>query len=1020
MEKADRKPKTGMLRVLILEDEPADAELIQRALRRAGISFNARVTKSRREFSSALARFQPQVILADFKLPGFNGMAALDLARARAPEIPFIFVSGAISEHKAIASLSQGAADYIFKNNLSRLGPAVRRVLAEAETRRQKSDAEKSLRESEEKYRTLVAESPDGIFIADLQGNFISVNPAMCSGLGYNETELLAMKIWDIVPERYRSQHEQRLAALLEGKARNEAAEYLVRTRDGRERFVAILSAPYYKDRTLAGFLGIARDITEKMEMETRLRASEEFHRTLIETSPDAIVTVDGGGRITFASHKALDLFAVPGGSDVLGVSVLDYVDPADATRVRDRLVEILSGSSLPEIREYRLRRWDKRPFWAEITSAPLHDNAGRNTGLLLVCRDVSERRRIEIALRESEAKYRLIAENTVETISLLDLSLRFTYVSPSILKLRGYTAEESLNQDLGQVLTPESLARIQQIFAEEMAFEVSGGADPQRSRSLELEEYHKDGSIVWVENSISFLRNPQGNAISFLMVSKDISERKQAEIALRRSEEKFRKIFEEHAAVKLLLDPVSGAIIDANQAAENFYGWTREELKRMTIGQINTLTPEKLQAELKRAREEGRVFFQFRHRLADGSIRDVEVFSSRIQIEGSDFLHSIIHDISDRKRAETALRHNENLLSKIFDILPIGLWLADASGRLMRSNETGRRIWGAEPMVGPEEYGVFKARRLPGAEEIAPEDWALAHTIRDKATVTDEMLEIDAFDGKKKVILNYTAPVLDETGRLEAAVIVNLDITARQQAEELLRASLHEKEVLLQEIHHRVKNNLQIVSSLLTLQAGHAATKSVEEMFRESQDRIRSIALVHESLYKSHNLAEITFDDYLRVLVDNLVNSHFAAAGRVAVQYQMERILLTIETAIPLGLIVNELVSNSLKHAFPGGRHGQIRVQLHGRDKERFVGVKTKSGTLYRVPTCELTVADDGVGLPAGFELAKQESLGMQILSMLARQLNGELTVRGGPGTEWRMIIPAHPLKAKAHEAKT
>jgi PAS domain S-box-containing protein len=897
MEKAKKKPDAGAPRVLILEDDPADAELVQRALRRNGISFSARVTKNRREFSSALARFHPQVILSDFKLPGFDGMAALGLVRARAPEIPFIFVSGSIGEEKAIETLSQGASDYIFKDNLARLGPVVKRVLAEAEIRRQKTEAEKSLRESEEKYRTLVAESPDGIFIADLQGNFISVNPSMCSELGYSERELLAMKIWDIVPERYRSQHEQRLARLLAGKARNEAAEYLVRTRDGRERYVAILSAPFIKDRTLAGFMGIARDITEKMDMEKRLRASEEFHRTLIETSPDAIITIDGGGRITFASAKALDLFAVPGGSDVRGTSVLDFVDASDAVRVQDRLVEILSGSSLPEIREYRLRRHDGGLFWSEVSSAALRDARGRETGLLLVCRDISERKRIETALRESEAKYRLIADNTAETITVLDFNLKFTYVSPSIFRLRGLTVAEASAQTLAQTLTTASLEKVRQVFAEELALEAAGGADPQRSRTVELEEYRMDGSVIIAENTLSFLRDAQGKAIGVLAVARDVTERRQQQEALRRS---------------------------------------------------------------------------------------------------------------------------ENLLSKIFDILPIGLWLADASGRLMRSNEAGRRIWGAEPLVGQEEYGVFKARRLPGAEEIAPEDWALAHTIHDKATVTDEMLEIAAFDGTKKVILNYTAPVLDDTGRLEAAVIVNLDITARQQAEELLRASLHEKEVLLQEIHHRVKNNLQIVSGLLTLQAGHAATKSVEELLRESQDRIRSIALVHESLYKSHNLAEIAFDDYLRALVGNLVTFHFAAGGRVAVQYDMERILLTIETAIPLGLIVNELVTNALKHAFPGVRRGQIRVQLHGRDKERFVGVKTKSGTLYRVPTCELTVADDGIGLPAGFELAGQKTLGIQILSMLARQMNGELTVRGAAGTEWRITIPVQPLKTKAHEAKT
>ena len=179
--------------------------------------------------------------------------------------------------------------------------------------------------------------------------------------------------------------------------------------------------------------------------------------------------------------------------------------------------------------------------------------------------------------------------------------------------------------------------------------------------------------------------------------------------------------------------------------------------------------------------------------------------------------------------------------------------------------------------------------------------------------------------------------------------VSVNHDISERKAAEEQIRASLKEKEVLLQEIHHRVKNNLQIISGLLTLQADQAAGKPLAEIFRESQDRIRSIALIHEKLYRSHNLAEIAFDEYLRALTENLFISHGVAAGRITAKYEMEPMLFTIEKAIPLGLIVNELVTNALKHAFPG-RTARARSAsaCRIRREAKSYALKTDSGTLY------------------------------------------------------------------------
>ncbi|MDD4614943.1 MAG: PocR ligand-binding domain-containing protein, partial [Caldisericia bacterium] len=147
------------------------------------------------------------------------------------------------------------------------------------------------------------------------------------------------------------------------------------------------------------------------------------------------------------------------------------------------------------------------------------------------------------------------------------------------------------------------------------------------------------------------------------------------------------------------------------------------------------------------------------------------------------------VRDITDLKRAEEALYKSENLFRRVFEILPIGLWLADKKGKLLQGNPAGVKIWGMEPKVDQSEYSIFKARRLPSGEEIKPDDWALAHTVNKGLTIVDELLEINAFDGKKKIIVNYTAPILDDKGNLEGAIVVNRDITERYRAEEELKS---------------------------------------------------------------------------------------------------------------------------------------------------------------------------------------------------------------------------------------
>ena len=229
--------------------------------------------------------------------------------------------------------------------------------------------------------------------------------------------------------------------------------------------------------------------------------------------------------------------------------------------------------------------------------------------------------------------------------------------------------------------------------------------------------------------------------------------------------------------------------------------------------------------------------------------------------------------------------------------------------------------------------------------------------------------------------------------GDLQPEVITNVcrDITERTQAEEQIKASLQEKDVLLKEVHHRVKNNMQVISSLLNLQSGYILDESMREIFKESQNRIKSMALVHEKLYQSKNFARIDAHEYVRSLVHDLIQSYRPVEGNVAVTIHVESLSLKVDQAIPCGLIINELVSNSLQHAFPEGKQGTIQVLLHTQDS-----------------TIELCVRDDGVGIPSSVDYEHTDSLGLRLITLLTHdQLHGNIELKRTEGTEVRITFP-------------
>ncbi len=219
-------------------------------------------------------------------------------------------------------------------------------------------------------------------------------------------------------------------------------------------------------------------------------------------------------------------------------------------------------------------------------------------------------------------------------------------------------------------------------------------------------------------------------------------------------------------------------------------------------------------------------------------------------------------------------------------------------------------------------------------------------------------------------------SPIQDNEGNVLGSIHIAHNITQRKEMEDQLKKTLKEKEMLIKEIHHRVKNNLTIISSLLSLQSRYIQDENALEMFRKSQNRAKSMALIHEKLYASQDLKRINFKEYMESLASDLYHTYTEDIRLIKLIMDLDDIMLDVETSIPLGLILNELLTNSLRHAFPDGKSGEIHIELHSTEEDEF----------------KLIISDNGIGFPENLDFKNTESLGMRLVNNLTEQISGEI----------------------------
>ncbi|AXV36806.1 MAG: hypothetical protein CIT01_00630 [Methanobacterium sp. BRmetb2] len=690
-----------LTRILILEDVLLDAELMERELKKEGLNFESLIVDSREDYIKGLEEFKPDLILADHSLPQFDGLSALKIKKEIFPNTPFLFVSGKIGEEFAVEMLKEGATDYVLKNNLLKLGPAVKRALKEAEEYKAHQIAETSLLESEEKYRALFERSINPILVLDENGYCIDLNRS-------------AREFFENPNMQLKNQY-----------------------------------------------------INDLLIFDMDLNYNNDFWKT--------------GG--SFEANYSTD-------------SKIKYLDISfNPVKIKNSLI------------------------------------------IFGIAKDVTSQKKAEISLKEKEEEYRLLIENQTDYIIKFDLDGLLRFVSPSYCEILGRIEEELLGKSFIPLLHEEDRHKTDKAI--DLLYK------PPYTSYIEQRVQTKNGWrwIAWAYKSIV---DDNNKVTGFVGVGRDIHDQKMAQEALKESESKYRSIFENTGAMTMIFDENMDISL-VNSEFEKFSGYLKKEIQ---------------------------------------GLKNV-----------SDFV--VREDLSRIKGYH----------------------------RLQRIN----------PDAIPKNYEVQLVNR--------------------KGEVKEFFATFDMIPGTRKGIISF------------------MDITDRKVAENKIKKSLREKEILLREIHHRVKNNLQIISTLLELQCDQIKDEEVMELYRESENRIQSIALIHENLYQSDDLASIQIDEYINNLLNDLMNS-YGIESSVNLNIDVDKITLGIETAIPCGLIINELVSNSLKYAFPNGTSGNIYLSLKEKDDGTF----------------KLLISDDGSAFPSDFEEKKNRTLGLQLVNNLVKQLDGDL----------------------------
>jgi len=682
------------------------------------------------------------------------------------------------SERKTIAPSGEVT---FWENTASPIKDANEKVVSCLEITRnitERKQTEGELQESQRFSSSLLQNSPDPIMVLDPDASVRYANPAFEKLTGFSLAETLGVKAphpwW---PEEHR---EEFGAALKEAMARGgQGGEGVLQKKNGELFWVAINSTAVKHGGKLSYFLLNMLDITERKQAEEALQQSEKKYKNLAEATSDMIWETNEKGLFTFVSPRIKDILGYEA-SEVTGkIRTLDLIPKADVPKWLKRFKGInakkepFSGFEITHLHK------NGTPVLFETSGIPTFDNAGNFKGYVGVNKDITERKKMLEALRDSEEKTRKMFESVTDSISVIDLSGIITEVNQRTVEIHGFSSkEEILGRNAFDLVAPRDHKKI----ARNMRDAVKQGT----IRGVEYTLLRADGSEFPGELSTSALQDASGKVFSLITIARDITDRKQAEQALKESEEKFSKVFSSSGNAICIISFKGNKFIEANESFTRFTGYTREEIIGRSITDFDLwVHKEELEQWLNKLQETGHAHnVEFHSRMKSGEIRVGLASAETINIGGEPYRITVIADITERKQAAEALKESEEKFSKAFLASPDAIAITRLKdGLVMEINDNFCTITGysREDVINHSTSDI-------GLWVKASDREKMVKMIKEKGWVHNEEFEYRKKSGEIRVWL-FSSEVIDIGGE-RCLISMSIDVTERKQAEEQLRES--------------------------------------------------------------------------------------------------------------------------------------------------------------------------------------------------------------------------------------